>query len=315
MPTTEPKGTALSAYENNGVVIVETGKGLWITTIVGILVLSVAIGFGIYVAFKYPAENEDDEDVKRVITGNKVLSCAAGTFIFVLIIWYAVAMFKRSKNWDNERLEDEAATLFAHAYGERAKKLAVDTGGEKLTGFKDQMYGHLKSVFSGKNMEATKGFFRSVENSEAGGAAAANQAAGNIGNAIGESVSAAARVTAATAAGSGDEDEGGDAATLTLEQPKSVAARKEAARQEAARREAARREAAATAAETATVTPTGGDTGVEPATEGGGGGAPPIGTTAIFGSPSSLKKKKKASPVKKRKPSPTKKKSTSSRRK
>ena len=187
-PTTAPNTTALSAYEKNGVVIVETGLSLWITTVVGIIVLCVAIGFGIYVAFEYPAENEDNEDVKRVIVGNKALSIIAGTFIFGLIVWYIVAMARRSKTWDNERLESEAATLFAHAYGEKAKQLAVGTGGEKLTGFKRAMYGHLKSVFNDESIGDTAAKFTASENTIPNGQQAGNDSAVNIGTAIAKSV-------------------------------------------------------------------------------------------------------------------------------
>ena len=284
-PVVAPNTTALSAYEKNGVIIVETGLSLWITTVVGIIVLCVAIGFGIYVAFKYPAENEDDEDVKRVITGNKVLSIIAGTFIFGLIVWYIVAMARRSKTWDNDRLESEAATLFAHAYGEKAKELAVGSGGEKLTGFKEAMYGHLMNVFDGQNIVNTAANYRTAGTSREEGSNAANISAVNIGNAI----NASAEKATATAAGP-----------------------------VAAERQREESEADLYAGED------GGGIGVLPSGE-GGSYSPPLLTPLIPQSPISLSrsyrrrkspvKKKKASPVKKKKSSPTKKKSTSSRRK
>lgn len=296
-PEVAPNTTALSAYEKNGVIIVETGLSLWITTVVGIIVLCVAIGFGIYVAFKYPAENEDDEDVKRVITGNKVLSIIAGIFIVGLIVWYIVAMAKRSKTWDNERLESEAATLFAHAYGEKAKQLAVGSGGEKLTGFKEAMYGHLMSVFSGENMKATKGFFREAGDGGVAGEAAANQSAENMGNAINAS---AAAETAAAAAAAEEARQGREAAAAA---------------------EARQREEAAAAEEYAGEYSSG--TGVLPPGLGGKYTPPPFRSPISLSrasrrrkSPSSSSKKRKASPSSKKKKSPsTKKKSTSSRRK
>lgn len=294
-----PNTTALSAYEKNGVVIVETGLSLWITTVVGIVVLCVAIGFGIYVAFKYPAENEDDEDVKRVITGNKVLSIIAGTFIFGLIVWYIVAMARRSKTWDNKRLESEAATLFAHAYGEKAKELAVGSGGEKLTGFKEAMYGHLMNVFNdndGQNIANTAANYRTAGTSREDGSNAANISAVNIGSAI----NASAAATAAAA----------ETAATTAAAAETAAARQ---REEAAARQRAAEESRPLL---------GGLTQREQEATGGREGyeelPSPISLSRSYRRRKSPVKKKKASPSslkKKKSPSSLKKKSTSSRRK
>ena len=66
------KATALSAYEEKGVVIVETGFWLWVVSIIVIIFLIISVGYGIYLSWTYPVEDGDSEDRKRNIVAYKI---------------------------------------------------------------------------------------------------------------------------------------------------------------------------------------------------------------------------------------------------
>jgi uncharacterized protein YneF (UPF0154 family) len=320
-----------AAYNSGNVMILEYPKPYFWMLVVLLFLSFVGIPLALYTTSIYETEGKKD----GIDWHNRGVSYSTFTILGILslliVVFLGYSIYNRAKRNivdSNDKLQEQAAKIYAHAYGEKAKELAIGAGGNKLQGFKDQMYTHLQRAFADESVADTVSKLVAAPNTIDGGKDAANGAAGNIGEGIGNSAAEAAAEAAAAArqrdaaAAAAEARQGREAAAAAeARQGREAAAAAEARqREEAAAAEARQREEAAAAAEAPTEVRVPQNPGEIFDIYGKGAAGSPISLSRSYRrrkSPSSLKKKKKkASPSsKKKKASPTKKKSTSSRRK
>ena len=328
-----------AAYNSGNVMILEYPKPYFWMLVVLLFLSFVGIPLALYTTSIYETEGKKD----GIDWHNRGVSYSTFTILGILslliVVFLGYSIYNRAKRNivdSNEKLQDEAAKIYAHAYGEKAKEIATESGGGKLQGFKEQMYKHLMSVFDDNNMKTVQASLKFADNDEeAGRGVASTSGAKNITDSITASAGGTeGNVAAATEA----------AATAAAEQRRLEEA---AAAATAARGGGGGGDAAAEAPEAGAdaAVEEGGDGGegtatapVVPAAEDGVGGEGrtlaqrvaniPGARLVTKSSPISLSRasRRRKSPVKKKKASPTKKKkspsslkkkkkSTSSRRK
>ena len=296
-----------AAYNSGNVMILEYPKPYFWMLVVLLFLSFVGIPLALYTTSIYETEGKKD----GIDWHNRGVSYSTFTILGILslliLLFLGYSIYNRAKRNivdTDKKLQEQAAKIYAHAYGEKAKEIAISSGGNKLQGFKDQMYTHLMSVFGDDNMETVRTALGKTSDTEAAGRGVASTfGAESLTNGINTSAGGTEGRVAAAEAAEAEAKAKADAAEAK------VAAAEAKARQNAAAPAAAPAATAVTAADFTSETL--GTSGISALK------ASPISLSRSYRrrkSPSSLKKKK-ASPTKKKKASPTKKKSTSSRRK
>lgn len=147
-----------AAYNSGNVMILEYPKPYFWMLVVLLFLSFIGIPLALYTTSIYETEGNKE----GIDWHNRGVSYSTFTILGILslliLVFLGYSIYNRAKRNildSNDKLQDQAAKLYAHSYGEKAKQLAIGAGGEKLEGFKTAMYQSLKNAFKSSYVNKT----------------------------------------------------------------------------------------------------------------------------------------------------------------
>lgn len=147
-----------AAYNSGNVMILEYPKPYFWMLVVLLFLSFIGIPLALYTTSIYETEGNK----QGIDWHNRGVSYSTFTILGILslliLVFLGYSIYNRAKRNiidSNDKLQEQAAKIYAHAYGEKAKQLAIGAGGEKLEGFKTAMYQSLKNAFKSSYVNKT----------------------------------------------------------------------------------------------------------------------------------------------------------------